>query len=175
MELWQLATSSVVASVLAFALNYGLTRRTLMAKLNDRLFDLDKLILGNASAFATFWGQGDRERDDYFATAFAAGAPTEDVIKHRTIAFYYLNLFEEMYLAHHMFGIESQDWSARERYLCERLKHPLIRETLLTSAGITRDRSVLVASDTGQYSRAFIAYLCANERKWTGPRNRGRW
>jgi hypothetical protein len=173
-NLVSIATSSVVATALTLFFSYGITRRTLMAKVNDRLFDLDKLILANAASFAAFWALGDREDDAYFATALRTKPVSAEVITQRAFAFYYLNVFEEMYLAHHILPFQltpPREWKTRESYIFERLKHPLIRETLMLSAGIKRDRAGLLASDIGHYNKAFVDHLCANEARWQGPRN----
>jgi hypothetical protein len=63
------AAIAALISALAPFLSYWINRTTLSAKLSDRIYDLDKLIMDNAACFAAFVDQTSRPQPDYFASA----------------------------------------------------------------------------------------------------------
>lgn len=153
-------------SVIAAAAAYVVNRRTLVAKLFDRLYDLDKLILSNAGAFQAFAEQATRPHDDYFRTS----KRDEVYYKMKAITYFYLNLFDEIHAVYGgSSGINSTDaWESWKVYMFERLKHPLIRELIVKECAIVMENGRPVTNGSGSFTNAFAQFLCVNHEKWSG-------
>ncbi|GEM_PF-2811414 len=167
------ATYSAIAAgfsaVAAFA-SYHVNRQSLSSKLTDRLYELDKLIMSNAKSFAKFVKQSGRRRTDYF---FSPRTPkTEEYHQLKAFAYYYLNLFDEIFDAYgSQWRLADDVWRAWQHYIFDRLKHPLIKELVFKECGLEMIRGKLVRKGNGSsvFTEGFINFLLKNQDRWKGP------
>ena len=165
------ATYSAIAaafSAVAAIASYQVNRKSLSAKLTDRLYDFDKLIMGNAKEFAEFLAKASRPQANYFETTTT---PTCDYVKLKAFTYYYLNLFDEIYSAYGTRLFISDDtWDAWQHYIFERIKHPLVKELLLKECHLEIQNGKLVKMECGPsvFTKRYIDFLIDNFNKWKG-------
>jgi len=162
------AIAAAISAAAAFS-SYWINRSSLASKLTDRLYDFDKWILGNPCEFKKFIAQATREKADYFA---ASAPEDEDHIRLKALAYYYLNLFDEIFEAYGRRRAANDTWKAWQHYMFERMKHPLVKEMLLKECHllIQDGRPIQVHSDgAGVFSARFVEFLVKNYDNWKGP------
>lgn len=145
---------------------YFLNHRTYVAKLFDRLYELDKLILGHPGAFLRFAQESTRPTDDYFQ----ATEPSEEYYKLKAFAYFYLNLFDEIYGAYGFWHAQTNEaWMAWQNYMFERLRHPLIRELLMQECSLRIEGGRVCRDGPAAFTDGFASFLCDQHEKWRGP------
>ncbi len=171
------ATYSAIAaafSAMAAIASYQVNRKSLSSKLTDRLYDFDKLIMGNAADFEAFLKLTTRPVADYFATT----PLSVNVVKLKSFAYYYLNLFDEIFAAYGSRSPRLDDtWKAWQYYIFERIRHPLVKELLLQECHLTIVNGQLTKVGDGPsvFTDAFIRFLMDNYKHWEGPCDQHFW
>jgi len=160
------AAVSAVAALFSYFIsrrNLAENRRNLAAKLTDRLYDLDKMILDKACKYKGFMDEAVRELDNYFEVT----SPSQTYYEYKAFAHFHLNLFDEIFGA---YGSRSADfdaeWRAWRNYIFAGMKHSLIRETLLSTGGIGLYKERYVCRGSGIFDDRFVEFLCHNQEQW---------
>jgi hypothetical protein len=172
------ATYSAIAAAFSAAaaiFSYGINRKSLSSKLTDRLYEFDKLILGNASTFEKFLNETNRPTANYFETT-PIGA---DHVPLKAFAYFYLNLFDEIFAAYGTrLPFANDTWKAWQHYMFERVRHPLVRELLLAECHLKiNEKGQLVEYGDGPsvFTDRFIKFIVRNYEKWKGPCHQSFW
>lgn len=122
---------SVVAAVISaysYLLNRKLQRLSTYAKLMDRLYELDKLILQYPEVMAVFIKEA--KRTDAFFYAPESVVPRDVMyVKLKAFAYFILNWHEEIFLIlqHKSYSAEIQGQLWLD-CIIQRMSHPLLRE-----------------------------------------------
>jgi hypothetical protein len=166
---WSAFFAAVSATAAWFS--YYVNRHNLAAKLMDRLYDLDKMIIASPEVFATFVQLANHPTDDYFAAKRPGTTETEKqktYYKLKAFAYFYVNLFDEIFAAYGGRPDGDNTWDAWRNYMFARLKHPLVRELVMKGAGLAMEHEVLVQRGASVHGKGFIAFLCSNYHHWSG-------
>lgn len=129
------ALASAATAGITYLLNRQVNPLAVSAKLMDRLYELNRLVLQYPEEFAVFIGHANR------ATPYFYAAPSEiprDRAYYRVRAFTYFHLdfFEEIFLASKSRAIrrsfDSENWF---EYIDQRMRHRLLQEIFKREAG----------------------------------------
>ena len=130
-----IAAIAMLLGFLTYLLSRGLLPLTPSAKLWDRVYELDKLVLTYSDIFTVFMEQASRKTPYFYAD------PTDvkrdaDYYKLKAMVYFHLNVFEEIYLT-----TEGSVWifnqferEGRDKYIFRKMRHPLVREIFLKEA-----------------------------------------
>jgi hypothetical protein len=130
----------------AFRINKKHQLIGIAAKLKDRIYDLDKLILQYPAAWDKLSNESSRTTPFFYADI--KDVPRDIMFYQlKGITYFYLNLFSEVQNAIDVGAISSQqeikEWTS---YVIERMRHPLLQEIF------TQQASKI-------YSRDFITFI----------------
>ena len=122
------AISAAGVAMFSYLLNRKLQPLAPAAKLMDRLYELDKLILQYPEVMAAFMKETQR-KDAFFYEPEAIVPRDPMYFRLKAFTYYWLNYFEEIYLALQDKSvskqIEGEGWLD---YIQQKMRHPLLRE-----------------------------------------------
>ena len=166
-------------------------RRAFGAKLTDRLYELDKLIMTYPREYALYARLSARATADYFATTLprlqpepagaavgrvnqaaqemgvpesTEGKPSiEQFYRLKAFAYFYLNLFDEIHWAYG--DGEDTAWPAWREYMFARIAHPLVKEVLSDECGRGVDGKLKVGAPSA-FRADFVDFLNQHIAEW---------
>lgn len=122
------ATIAAAATVFTYFLNRKLQPYAPAAKLMDRMYELNKLVLQYPAEFAAFMKEATR-KDAYFYAPESVVARDATYFRLKSFAYFHLDFFEEVYLAIQDKSVseqfEGEQWMD---YILQKMRHPLLRE-----------------------------------------------
>jgi hypothetical protein len=123
------ASIALLIGIFTYLLSRGLLPLTPSAKLWDRVYELDKLVLAYPKPFARFMQEVARPNAFFYADSTTVPR-NDEYYQLKAMVYFHLNVFEEIYLTTESSKaiakqFEREGW---DEYIFRKMRHPLVRE-----------------------------------------------
>jgi len=151
------AALALLIGTLTYLLSRVLLALTPSAKLWDRVYELDKLVLTYPEPFSRFMEQVSRTSAFFYADSSIVPRDAQ-YYQLKAIVYFYLDVFEEIYLTTERSRViakqfEQEGWN---KYIFRKMRHPLVREIFDKEADQI-------------YSGKFNKFICKNRAEIEQP------